>query len=1695
MASAPEKTKLPKPPAAAGKTGRAASSGTTAVVKREAPLSLVPSPTTAVQTVAPPQATSALADQVKMGGGTSRAQLMKTAQGRLGNQRVAALTAPKKVAATTAKGAGSAGKPTDKKAAVKTPVTTAIAAVLKAATEAKSKKNKNDPVEGKAKETTAPVGAQQAVPQPGVEGPAVALKEAGGDAVGGVPVPKMPVKKKQSVKASSASVAGINAMVDGGASSIASKLPTIGNKTAAAMQQDDKSSAAKAPVLRVTMEGAPPGASAKVPPASSAPPPASPKAAKGKKGDAKTPEPPAVGGIYQPAPSGKVPNVGAINTNAGPAPKFQAKGASNPKQMVGEVAGSQETASTHEEALSSEIAANQSGLKIQPVAVDKSAAVEVPATNMTPVKGGDKETAYYAGVDVPENVRGLADQSMQAGLDASLAAPQKKLNDASAQRETKLSKAYQENKTAADKASADAEAKQSEAVAKGRSDVETEKQKGEAQSKATLDKFNAQASEKHKAASDDASNKIKTEQQRANQAITDGNKKAEQKRAEGQAEAAKKKKEAEEKKKHRSFWQKIGDFFSKIFKALAKAVTKIFSVVMKAVNAVLTAAKKLATGIISALQKAITGLIKVFATALKALLTVALAAFPGIRKAVLSAIDTAVNAAIKVVNIVAKGLSDTLSSLIDNFQKAVNFIGNAFSALVEGGLLMLAALATGNFLEAAKIMFKAICKAAGLPADAMLEILSNAKDALIDILKHPIRFLKNLIKATGKGFEQFGKRFMYWFKKGFFGWLFGAIESAGIELPKTFTLKSIFKFILQLTGFTFEYVRERATQMVGERNMEILEGVIEDIKLLFTEGFAAMWAKIKEQAGMIKDMIIQQVSQWLITKIVVAATTKLASLFTPASAIVQAVITMYNMLMFFIERAKQIMQLVASISKAMKTIALGVLQPAANKVETSLGDSIPVLLAFFMARFLGIGGLSEKIQAILEKLRAPVNKIVDTIVGGLISGAKKAWGAAKKGAKGLMNRGGKEPSAKEIAKMPPEERKARAKNIIEGKIKGKVEADNLQKQFAAVGQKYNVKIAYEKGEKGEFKIAYRASPAEFTIIEPGKASVTKKEEAQTGGAKPDGFKNVTGTTGLPTPRGVLKSYFGAGNIKEMYGDRDTADRPKSVSADITEDTIGEDREAAAGSGVATYVGGIGDDEYYLLTGKGAKSFVGGHMIGFTQLGANANIPLNIAPQETRFNHPVYFTAFEARVKDFVEDESVYVTMTVVVEYADELYAVDQKTLIDLGVLTANAGDADGYYKDKPWAVKIPRRIPITWKATGTVDPLSAKEIPEKDFDAGSQVTQTARTVAQFDEDGLISADPAGNVTWTSTGLTKLGGALKLEKSQNINYTAVQTMAPRAININPEPGGFSQDATTSVTNGANKGLAKKDSPGVIGADDRPSSVRNARSVWAFLGGNKLILNSSSEADIKEALKIIFPGQTAGQINTMAANWVVGRAAAQATRYSTVGDEMAAGSGLTATVIADGLARTGKVSLGPRPPLPVVVVDSDDDDSPSGGDDDMSGGTGGSGPAFGPPPPPPSGSSGSMSPDDDDEVLPTASPPGGTGSSLSFGPPPPSGFSFGPSSGAAGASSMFADDGDDEFSSSDDGELSSSEDDEPAAAVPKNKTKRKRKPKKPKSAMAMDDGELSGDSSGSSSANPKGKKKKKFDKFSGKKGGSG
>ncbi len=317
-------------------------------------------------------------------------------------------------------------------------------------------------------------------------------------------------------------------------------------------------------------------------------------------------------------------------------------------------------------------------------------------------------------------------------------------------------------------------------------------------------------------------------------------------------------------------------------------------------------------------------------------------------------------------------------------------------AVFNKPLLRIGTFAVAAARKVMQFIFEGALSLAGKAGEQVLEVLRRSQQAFWSIVDDPIGFLGNLLKAVGLGLRQFAENIGEHLKAGLFGWLFGTLTDAGIQMPEKLDLKGIVSLVLQILGLTYAKLRIRLVRLIGEKRVSMLEQAFEFLKVLLTEGIAGAWRMIVGYMGSLKEMVIGAIQDFVVTRIVITAITKLASMFNPVGAIIQAIITIYNTVMFFIERAKQIMALANAVFESVINIAIGKIKFAADYVEQSMARTIPVIISF-LARLMGLGGIAQKIKDLITKIQAKVELAIDKVIGFIVSKAKKILGKDQPG--------------------------------------------------------------------------------------------------------------------------------------------------------------------------------------------------------------------------------------------------------------------------------------------------------------------------------------------------------------------------------------------------------------------------------------------------------------------------------------------------------------------------------------------------------------------------------------------------------------------------------------------------------------------------------------------------------------------------
>ncbi len=341
----------------------------------------------------------------------------------------------------------------------------------------------------------------------------------------------------------------------------------------------------------------------------------------------------------------------------------------------------------------------------------------------------------------------------------------------------------------------------------------------------------------------------------------------------------------------------------------------------------------------------------------------------------------AIGGALALVKSLPGRFIDTLKSL--TIFDIVTIVGAwvKFAKLFIGFAIDFGKWALGTVLSLLEIILSVV-------APEVIPYLKKAGAAFSQILKAPGRFIGNLVKAGKAGFKRFSDNFVEHLKRGMIDWLLGSLAGANLYIPKSFELKELLKFGLSVIGLTWENVRAKLVAATNETTVKALETGFDIVKKLVTEGPAAAWEEILKSLTNLKQMAMDAVIDFVKGEIVRIAVEKVASMLIPGGAFLVALQAIYRTVMFIVQKIRQIASVVAALIDGIAAIVAGNTDPAANKVESVLAKGLSLAISF-LANFVGLGNVSKKIVAVIEKIRAPVNKAIDAVIKWIVEGARK----------------------------------------------------------------------------------------------------------------------------------------------------------------------------------------------------------------------------------------------------------------------------------------------------------------------------------------------------------------------------------------------------------------------------------------------------------------------------------------------------------------------------------------------------------------------------------------------------------------------------------------------------------------------------------------------------------------------------------
>ncbi len=311
-----------------------------------------------------------------------------------------------------------------------------------------------------------------------------------------------------------------------------------------------------------------------------------------------------------------------------------------------------------------------------------------------------------------------------------------------------------------------------------------------------------------------------------------------------------------------------------------------------------------------------------------------------------------------------------------------------------------------------RTIINGLLRLAGIPRAAFWRLVDKFKQVLSDIADDPKTFANNLLAALKRGFNQFFDNIAKHLLSGLLNWLFSRLHTVNVQVPNDFSLSSVITFFLQLMGITWERIRRLLAKHIGEQNVAVLERAYELIKLLMDKGPAGILDMLKEELNpkSMFDLVMKAAIDYLIEALIKKVTVRIVAMLNPAGAIILAIEAIYRVGKWIIDNAARIFKLVETVVNGAVALMKGDIGGMAKAIEKALAKLIPPVIDF-LAGFLGLGGLPDKVAEVIKGLQSRVESVLDQVIAAVAKRAKALF--AKLGGK---DRGHTGPRDTELGK-------------------------------------------------------------------------------------------------------------------------------------------------------------------------------------------------------------------------------------------------------------------------------------------------------------------------------------------------------------------------------------------------------------------------------------------------------------------------------------------------------------------------------------------------------------------------------------------------------------------------------------------------------------------------------------------------------
>lgn len=321
---------------------------------------------------------------------------------------------------------------------------------------------------------------------------------------------------------------------------------------------------------------------------------------------------------------------------------------------------------------------------------------------------------------------------------------------------------------------------------------------------------------------------------------------------------------------------------------------------------------------------------------------------------------------------------EIINDMARTYNQSVGKLQGTFDAIKKDVLT--------SWFEKAWNKLKAVVNAIIDFASRIAQLLGRIAYLAGDIISSPRYFFKNLVTGIGQGFSTFVDRIDVFLATAFFDWLRGS-SGLLIQMPKDWEPKGIFSLFTQLLNLSTETIWQRMEVVYDKtianafrRGEVLLAKGLEIFGIVKNEGLGGLWDHIKESLGNILEETLGMIKETVLYAAIKKAIFEIGKMLVPGGGFIAIAEKVIRLLQFIVEARNKILDLIESFIDSMEMAVKGNITGIVKHITGALTKFITIALDFLVT-FFGLGSLKEKVERFIERMRKPIIRGIDWVLG------------------------------------------------------------------------------------------------------------------------------------------------------------------------------------------------------------------------------------------------------------------------------------------------------------------------------------------------------------------------------------------------------------------------------------------------------------------------------------------------------------------------------------------------------------------------------------------------------------------------------------------------------------------------------------------------------------------------------------------